>query len=715
MGLGDDKQAEGAGAAHSTDGVVREEQTDKGLGPLSTPAEAPAEAKPAAAPSEAKPGEPRHVPRAHAKGGAPVNFAATLIGIAPPAAVKVTASGERPSMQDEAAHEKLDPGALFAGAFRVAHELPSNGPGTLYEAEQSAEARRCALRVMHRPGVPEAARKHFVDEAKLAASAGGAPVLRVYDAGFDEPTGLFWVATERVEGETLAERLDKLGADASMPADDAWKVVAQVLNALAYAHGHGVVHRDLKPSNVILTAGDVKLTGFGVAHLRDPKRDEGRLFPHRGAALWMAPEQAAEGASVSPAADVWSVGLLAFRVLTGRSYWLVANKPEIDLSELLSEMIQSPRKPASARAEELGRPNTLPEGFDAWFTKCLMHDPATRYADAEEALHALTLFAPASVAVPGIEYGGLHSRPTIPIASRAAPVAGSHVISADRETIEPETVLRIPSVSAPMRPQAPVQRSAFDEAPTIRMRQLSPDGASVIAPSGHASGAPGHASAHPSGHPAVIVKPEALVDAMPAPAPPPPPKPRKRPWGTIAAALVMAGACLYALNIAAGPGGLLGVFRSRGPVRPAPVEPDPLMHPGHDGGLAGGPPPWPANASRLWNGTLTNDNTNTQLSYVLVLRVNETGHASGFFSWTVGRMVGARSGEQVRETVEGTYEPTMGVLDLHGVLSTNPVVLPVNAYRVRLGPAGEILGDTLDGMSHITGTLGTAPADASTH
>jgi serine/threonine protein kinase len=703
MGLEIDKRATQPDPP-AGDGVVHEEGTDKGIGPVSSVA-------------DAAPPEPRAAPSKPATALAPhTNFSATLMGIAPPEGLKISASGEPVAATAREAREALAPGALFMGAYRIVRATPDDAGGDLYEAEQVSVARPCSLRILDRPGVPTAARARFVADAKAAAKAAVDQVLAVYGAGHDDESGRFWLATETSRGESLAARLARLGVGEAMPVDEAWAIIGQICHALSQAHEHGVVHRDLRPANVRLEPGGgrpaVKLLGFGVAHLHDPVRDEGRMFARAGAPLWMAPEQVVENDALTPAADVWAAGLLAFRMLTGWSYWLVANGGEIDLSELLSELIAEPRKAASARALEFGRPGALVDGFDAWFAKCVARDPAQRFVNGAALARALAEFAPLAAGVSVLDYEGSPSRPTIPaehhrVETRPAPaIVGAHVISADRETLEPATVVRMAAIN-PMEAKTTPRLDAhsFEEMPTMRMRQLAPldeHGAAAIAPAIAAAAAPLQSNLPP------------VMPQMPPPAAPTRPPPRKRPWATVIASFAMGAACVYAVHLAAGPDGLPGLFRSPTavPARPFdPNAPDPaLTAAGGAQGAEGEPASWPADATRVWGATLTNDTS--LLSCVMVLRLNASGHASGYISWTIVRLAGAVAGEQVRESVEGSYEPTLGVLELHGVLSTNPVVLPVNAYRLRVRASGVIDGQTTDGMSRIAGTLRSADGGA---
>jgi hypothetical protein len=107
-----------------------------------------------------------------------------------------------------------------------------------------------------------------------------------------------------------------------------------------------------------------------------------------GSPLWMAPEQTNVG-KVVLATDVWAVGLIAFNLVTGRSYWRTASTPGSTITALLVEIMVEELPSASVRAKEMGVTTPLPPGFDAWFARCLVRDPSLRFADASAAFPPL--------------------------------------------------------------------------------------------------------------------------------------------------------------------------------------------------------------------------------------------------------------------------------------------------------------------------------------
>lgn len=157
---------------------------------------------------------------------------------------------------------------------------------------------------------------------------------------------------------------------------------------------------------------------------------------------------------------------------------------------------------------------------------------------------------------------------------------------------------------------------------------------------------------------------------------------------------------VVALGIAAGLGAAaLGVALTR-PRPRAPVVAPPVASPE--------PPPvegapWMPGAARLWNGRMTSDTA--EWSFVMVLRQVEAGQVEGYVSWTAARAPGARPGEQVRENVEGNWDERTRTLELHGTASTNPFVLPVNAYRFTAAADGALAGTTMDTSAQLTGRI----------
>jgi formylglycine-generating enzyme required for sulfatase activity len=285
----------------------------------------------------------------------------------------------------------LAPGATFAGQFRVVKKLAQGGMGAVYVAEQITTGRQRALKLMH-PGLVSSRelRDKFTLEARVGAKIASEHVVEVVGAGVDTASGAPWLAMELLTGEDLSAAIKRRGG---FEANETAAILAQVCHALGAAHQAGIVHRDLKPENVFLAESrraqesyTVKVLDFGIAKVLEAAR--GSNTGAIGSPLWMAPEQTERNADISPATDVWALALVAFTMLTGRSFWLSADAKEMALSAFLRELVLDPIPKASVRAAELGVGVALPAGFDDWFARGLERDRALRYPNAIEAYAA---------------------------------------------------------------------------------------------------------------------------------------------------------------------------------------------------------------------------------------------------------------------------------------------------------------------------------------
>jgi serine/threonine protein kinase len=210
-------------------------------------------------------------------------------------------------------------------------------------------------------------------------------VVEVIAAGVDDETGAPWIAMELLEGRDLGAH-----ATAHGPFDGAGleEILRQLCHALGAAHRVGVVHRDIKPENVFVAEGDeldIKVLDFGIAKVAAMAKTTATAA--LGSPAWMAPEQTDPRAPITPATDVWAVGLLSFWLLTGKSYWKTAHDPAASMHALMREVLLGELPPASERAASLGAAERLPPGFDGWFARCVDRDPERRFKDAG-ALHA---------------------------------------------------------------------------------------------------------------------------------------------------------------------------------------------------------------------------------------------------------------------------------------------------------------------------------------
>ncbi len=291
-------------------------------------------------------------------------------------------------MSTASAIVQLRPGAVFAGEFRVLRGLSEGGMGAVYVVEQTSTGKQRALKVMHPQLVhDETLRARFVQEARIGAKIESDHVIDVVAAGIDQATAMPWLAMELLQGETLADRVESMGA---RHIAEVREVVSQLCHALAAAHRVGIVHRDLKPENIFLGKPRregvpfvLKVLDFGIAKL--VAEAEVRQTAAIGSPLWMAPEQSESGGAIAPASDVWALGLVVFWMLTGKEYWKSAHVESPSAMSILGEMRFEPLVAATARAAEYGVERTLPPGFDGWFAGCVAREPLERFVDGQQA------------------------------------------------------------------------------------------------------------------------------------------------------------------------------------------------------------------------------------------------------------------------------------------------------------------------------------------
>ncbi len=286
--------------------------------------------------------------------------------------------------------DSLEPGATFAGDYAVVRVIAEGGMGAVYEVEQRNTGQARALKVLHRwLADDDRVRQRFIDEARISSRIESEHVVQVIDAGVAMPGGVPWYVMEFLRGETLEERTARRGP---LSVAEALEVFEQLGHAVGAAHRAGIVHCDLKPENVHVSESrradarrTVKVLDFGIAHVLPALKSSVELAVPQGSPGWLAPEQMAPAGHITLATDVWALGLLAFYVLTGGSYWRWFEQYPAILAEIESSTLE----PASVRAASLQRAALPPQGFDDWFARCVDRDPARRFRDATEAVEAL--------------------------------------------------------------------------------------------------------------------------------------------------------------------------------------------------------------------------------------------------------------------------------------------------------------------------------------
>jgi hypothetical protein len=276
-----------------------------------------------------------------------------------------------PLALDGSGHGRAGPASVapVIPGYEIFGELGRGGMGVVYKARHLRLKRLVALKVILAGGHASAADlARFRTEAEATARLRHPNVVQVYDVGDHE--GRPYLAMEFVEGGSLATRLN----NKPMPTAEACALVKKLAIAMQAAHDAKVIHRDLKPANVLLAAdGTPKVTDFGLAKKLDDA-DQTASGALLGTPSYMAPEQARGfGKAVGPTADVWSLGAILYKLLTGRPPFSAATT--LDTLILVQE-----KDPAPPR--ELNR--AVPRDLEAICLKCLEKDAARRYLSASE-------------------------------------------------------------------------------------------------------------------------------------------------------------------------------------------------------------------------------------------------------------------------------------------------------------------------------------------
>lgn len=278
--------------------------------------------------------------------------------------------------------------------------------GAVYVVDQLSTGAQRALKLMLPELVAdEKLRLRFEQEARIGARIESDHVVQVVAAGLDASTRTPWLAMELLRGMNLG---DYVAQNGPVSAPVLLAMFGQLCHAVGAAHTVGVVHRDLKPENIFLADGRrsglpfmVKVLDFGIAKIAaEAKTTETAAI---GTPAWMAPEQTSRGRPVGPQTDVWALGLIAFWMLTGRSYWRSANDDVSTMAMLLREMLLDEIEPASSRAQQYGV--QVGTEFDAWFARCVHREVRARFATAT---HAYSELARA------VSLSDVSSRPALP-------------------------------------------------------------------------------------------------------------------------------------------------------------------------------------------------------------------------------------------------------------------------------------------------------------
>ncbi len=257
------------------------------------------------------------------------------------------------------------------GRYELQRELGRGAMGIVYLGLDPKISRQVAIKTLHYAQFEstrlEELRERFFREAEAAGRLNHPNIVTVFDVG--EETDLAYIAMDYIQGKPLDRycRPDQL-----LPVETTYDIVAQVAEALAYAHARKIVHRDIKPSNLLFNPEhrQVKVTDFGIARISDESRT--RTGQVMGSPLYMSPEQL-KGKKLNGAADIFSLGVTFYQLLTGHTPFSADSLPELTL-QVLNKKHRSVRDI---------RPDIPPSAVRIT-NKALQKDPARRFRSAAD-------------------------------------------------------------------------------------------------------------------------------------------------------------------------------------------------------------------------------------------------------------------------------------------------------------------------------------------
>jgi serine/threonine protein kinase len=279
----------------------------------------------------------------------------------------------------------LQAGQLIAERYLVGEPLGGGGMGVVWGGTHVLLGTPVAIKVIHSELKGDSEVVHrFINEARAAAALKGEHIARVFDVGALD-SGEPYLVMEQLEGVALDQYLAGHGQLSRTAAVD---IVLQVCEGLAEAHAAGLIHRDIKPANLFLARRpddqlSVKILDFGIAKRVDTPSpaltDPGKSV---GSPWYMSPEQMLTPSSVDARADVWSLGVLLFELLTARLPFEGESVPQV-----CANVLAAAAPPPSLYRAEVGAE------LDAIVLRCLEKEPARRFESVKELAQALLPFA----------------------------------------------------------------------------------------------------------------------------------------------------------------------------------------------------------------------------------------------------------------------------------------------------------------------------------
>lgn len=269
-------------------------------------------------------------------------------------------------------------GDILNGRYRIVQQQAAGGMAVVYKAIDQALGRTVAVKIL-RPNLlanDPAFLSRFQNEARNVANLKHPNIVTVHDIGNDG--SWHYIVMEFVEGQDLKKLIKSVGV---LPVARALNLAVQICAGIGFAHRAGLVHADVKPQNILVTGDDVvKVTDFGIAQALTESKPGERMSVVWGSPHYFAPEQA-RGEKPTPAADVYSIGIVMYEMLTGALPYSGTNQQELALAHIRDPIpMVTDSQPA------------IPASLAQIVYKMMSKDPSARYRSAEQVMHVLATY-----------------------------------------------------------------------------------------------------------------------------------------------------------------------------------------------------------------------------------------------------------------------------------------------------------------------------------
>ncbi len=278
--------------------------------------------------------------------------------------------------------------AALAGRYEIEREIGQGAFATVYLVHDARHERRVALKVLNADPSSQSGELRFIREIRMLARLQHPNILPLHDSGHVE--AMLYYVMPYVSGESLRLRMSR---ERQLPIEVAARIACEVADALAYAHGQGIIHRDIKPENILLSGGHAVVADFGIARAIDVAGVQqltktGMGGP--GTPAYMSPEQLMGDRELDARTDIYSLGAALYEMLVGKP-------PFGGKDGFVKRFTESAPQPSASRKD-------VPAWLDAVVNKTLERNPADRYSSAEDLVRALsahTSYEPNQVAATG--------------------------------------------------------------------------------------------------------------------------------------------------------------------------------------------------------------------------------------------------------------------------------------------------------------------------